>query len=203
MASWAQSFRATLLGGVLFLLPLILAAWLLTKAVEILERVSQPLLDAVGLHSIGGIALGTLVSIGILILLSFLAGLIARTKVGQAAFSGLEHSVLNLLPQWRMARGLLESFDSSRTSHTEVVLVPTDAGWCLGVVLEKPDEDWWSVFIPGSPQWTSGSLSYVQSKQVHPTGLTLAEAILILRRCGTGSAAVHLLLASLERKQLL
>jgi uncharacterized membrane protein len=70
-------------------------------------------------------------------------------------------------------------------------------------VLEKPDDDWCTVFVPGSPQWTSGSVSYAQAKEVHPTTITFAETIMILRRWGTGSTAIHRLLASLDREQVL
>jgi uncharacterized membrane protein len=100
-----------------------------------------------------------------------------------------------------MARGLIESLSPEKMSHVDVVLVPTDAGWCVGFVLEKPAGDWWTVFIPGAPQWTSGGVSYAHVDQVHPTNLSFAEAILILRRCGTGSAKIPALLATLEQEK--
>jgi uncharacterized membrane protein len=187
----------------LFLLPLILVVWLLSKALKVIERLSDPLVNATGLHTVGGIAVGTVLAVAILVLVSYFAGLAAHTRLGQAAFSTFENSVLGVLPQWRMARGLIESFEHDKVSQVEVVLVPTDAGWGVGFVLEKPDDDWWTVFIPGAPQWTSGSVSYAPSGKVHRTNLTFAQAIILLRRYGTGSAEVHALLASLKQKQLL
>lgn len=200
MATKLQAARATLAGGVLFLLPLILIIFLLSKAVKVAERLSQPIVNAIGYKSVGGVALGTVVAIAGLLLLSFLAGLLARTRIGQATYSTLENSILGVLPQWRIARGLVASMDSERASEIDVVLVPTDAGWCLGFVLEKPPGEWWTVFIPGAPQWTSGQLSYAHSSQVHPTGLSATQAILLLRRCGAGSASIQSLLASLQEQ---
>lgn len=201
MTEGSQSLRATLTGGILFLLPVILIIWLLSKALKVVEKLSDPLVSASGMHTVGGIALGTIFAIIVLVLLSFLAGVAARTRTGQGILSMLENSILGLLPQWRMARGLIESFDKDRMNHVEVVLVPTDAGWCVGLVLEKPDDDWWTVFIPGAPQWTSGSLSYAHSDQVHRTELSFADAVMLMRRCGTGSARIHALLASLKKEQ--
>lgn len=203
MAGKFQAIRTTLAGGVLFLLPLILILFLLSKALKIAERLSQPVANAIGIKSIGGIALGTLIAIVAMVLVSFLAGLLARTRLGRMAYSTLEHSILGVLPQWRIARGLVASLDAERASEVEVVLVPTDAGWCLGFVLEKPAGDWWTVFIPGAPQWTSGQVSYAHSDQVHPTSLSSAQAILLLRRCGAGSAGIQELLKSLEEKDAL
>ncbi|HLO20390.1 MAG TPA: hypothetical protein VK192_07845 [Sphingomicrobium sp.] len=203
MAGKLQAIRTTLAGGILFLLPLILIVFLLSKALKVAERLSQPFVNAIGISSVGGAAIGTLVAIAGMILISLFAGLLARTRLGQAAYSALENSVLGVLPQWRIARGLVATLDTERASEVEVVLVPTDAGWCLGLVLEKPAGDWWTVFIPGAPQWTSGQLSYARSDQVHPTGLSAAQAIMLLRRCGAGSASIQDLLASLEEKNVL
>jgi len=203
MTGKLKGIRTTIAGGMLFLLPLILIIILLSKGLKIAERLSQPVVNAIGVKTVGGVAFGTLVAIAAMILISFFAGLLARTRLGQAAYSRLESSILAILPQWRMARGFVQSFDSESSSDVEVVLVPTDAGWCLGFVLEKPAGDWWPVFIPGAPQWTSGSVSYARSEQVHHTGLSAAEAILLMRRCGVGSANIQELLASLEEKQAL
>jgi uncharacterized membrane protein len=198
-----EGLKTTLAGGVLFLVPLILILFLLSKALKVAERLSQPVVGAIGVKTVGGVALGTLVAIGVLLVVSYAAGLAAKTRFGQMAYAALEKSILGILPQWRMARGLVESFGSEKGSGVEVVLVPTDAGWCMGFVLEKPPGDWWTVFIPGAPQWTSGSISYARSEQVHKTGLTAAEAILLIRRCGVGSARIQELLKSLEEEHSL
>jgi len=192
--------KTTVLGGILFLLPIVLIVFLLGKALGLAKRLSDPVVQAAGLNSVAGVAMGTLVAIAFLVLVSFTAGLLARTPLGQAAFSQLENSVLSLFPQWRMARGLIESFETETKSEMEVVLVPTDAGWCLGFVLEKPEGEWWTVFVPGSPQWTSGAVSFAHADQVLPTGLTPAQAILLMRRCGAGSADIRALLASLQQE---
>jgi len=203
MAGKLQAIRTTVAGGVLFLLPLILIVFLLSKALKVAERLSQPVVDAIGVPAVGGVAIGTVIAIAGMIVISLVAGLLARTRIGHAAYSTLENSILGVLPQWRIARGLVASLDAERAADVDVVLVPTDAGWCLGFVLEKPPGDWWTVFIPGAPQWTSGQLSYAHSDQVHPTDLTAAQAILLLRRCGAGSANIQALLASLEEKNAL
>jgi uncharacterized membrane protein len=202
MAKNRGAFKATLVRGILFLLPLILVCWLLSKALKVIEKLSQPVVTAAGVNSGAAIVVGTIFSVGVLVITALAAGLIARTRLGQAAFSGLENSVLSLLPQWRMARGLIESFDPEKLPEVEVVLVPTDAGWCVGFVLEKTLGDWWTVFIPGAPQWTSGGVSYASVNQVRRTNLSFAEAIMILRRCGTGSDKIVALLASLQQKDL-
>jgi uncharacterized membrane protein len=195
-----SAIKSTLLGGILFLLPIVLIAWLLGKALGFAARLSQPAVQAAGVDSVAGVATGTIISILALVLLSFIAGMVARTRLGQSTFSKLENSVLSLFPQWRMARGLIESFETETKSEIEVVMVPTDAGWCLAFVLEKPEGDWWTVFIPGAPQWTSGAVAFAHKDQVQPSDLTPAQAIMLMRRCGAGSSGTRALLASLQEK---
>jgi len=190
--------KTTIIGGILFLLPIALVTLLLGKALSIARNLSEPVVQAAGVDSVGGVAAGTLVAIAFLVLLSFVAGLLARTRIGQRTFTRMENSVLSVLPQWRMAEGLIQSFESESQSDMEVVMVPTDAGWCLAFVLEKPEGDWWTVFVPGAPQWTSGAVAFARAEQVKPAGLSVAEAILLMRRCGAGSARIRAKLKSLE-----
>src|SRR4051794_9650369 len=110
-------FRATVAGGVLFLLPIIFVAFLLGKGMQFAQHLLQPLIAAAGIKSVGGVAVSTVAAAGALILMAFLAGLLARTRLGQATFSRLEHSLLAVLPQWRVARGFIESFDTEKQSQ--------------------------------------------------------------------------------------
>jgi len=193
-------FRTTIAGGIVFLLPIIVVVFLLEKGFELARRVAHPLTDAIGLETIGGVAVGTIVTIALMVLIAYLAGLIARTKAGERIFGLLEKTILGVIPQMRMARGFVESFDPEKASKIEVVLVPTDAGWCLGFVLEKPEGDWWSVFVPGAPQWTSGSVVYAHSEQVRHSGMTFPQAIMLMRRCGAGSEKMREWLDELQQQ---
>lgn len=200
MPSALSMIRTTVAGGVLFLLPLIILIVTLGKGLEIARRVLHPVVAATGINSVGGVALGTIIAGLALLAIAFLAGLFARTRPGQATLGFFERSIMGMLPQFRMARGVAQSLDPQRQSDVQVVLVPTDAGWTLGFVLEPSEGDWWSVFVPGAPQWTSGSLVYAHADQVRPAGITFAQAILLMRRCGAGSAAIRRLLATLRQK---
>jgi len=181
-------------------LPIVLITFLLGKALGFAKRLSEPMAKAGGVESIAGAATATILSVVLLLLVCVAAGVVARTSLGRSAFGRMENSVLSLFPQWRMARGLIQSFETEAQADMEVVLVPTDAGWCLGLVLEKPEGDWWTVFVPGSPQWTSGAVAFAHSDQLQPSGLTPAQAIMLMRRCGAGSADIRTLLASLREQ---
>src|SRR5688572_18057039 len=94
------SVLKTILGGILFLLPIVVIVILIGKALGFARRLSEPLVQAAGVNSVAGVAMGTIVSIAFLVIVAFAAGLLARTRLGQSAFSKLEDSVLSLIPQW-------------------------------------------------------------------------------------------------------
>src|SRR5437764_9047692 len=98
MAGKLNAVRTTLAGGILFLLPLILVVFLLSKALKVAERLSQPVVNAIGLPSFGGVAIGTIIAVIAMVLVSLIAGLLARTRLGHAAYSVLENSILGVLP---------------------------------------------------------------------------------------------------------
>lgn len=199
MPSALSMIRTTVTGGVLFLLPLIILIVTLGKGLEIARRVLHPVVAATGIDSAGGVALGTLIASLALLMIAFLAGLVARTRAGQATLGFIERNIMGMLPQFRMARGVAQSLDPQRQQDIQVVLVPTDAGWTLGFVLEPSEGDWWSVFVPGAPQWTSGSLVYAHADQVRPAGISFPQAIMLMRRCGAGSAVIRRLLTTLRQ----
>lgn len=200
MTKGMEMIKTTVAGGVVFLLPIIVVLIVLGKGLEIAHGLSQPLIEAVGIETVAGVAFGTIVAVLVMVLVAFLAGLLAQTALGQATFASLENSIVGVLPQLRMARGVVQSFDTENAPDVEVVLVPTDAGWCLGFVLERPDGEWWSVFVPGAPQWTAGAVVYAHSDQVRHTGLTFSQAIVLMRRCGAGSDNIRSLLNALHEK---
>ena len=77
--------KTTIVGGVLFLLPLGLVLFILSYALRLATRVAQPISEALHLDQLGdvaGIGITTVVGVLLLVLVSFAAGLIGRTSIG-------------------------------------------------------------------------------------------------------------------------
>jgi uncharacterized membrane protein len=184
-----DTIRTTIIGGVLFLIPIFIIVWILLKIFDVASSIAHPLVEWSGLHSIAGIGMVTLLAVIMMVLAAFLAGLFARLSLGQSVLRWLEGGFLATMPQFNFLEGVIKSFDAS-ADQVPIVLVPTDAGWALGMMLEKALDDWNAVFLPGAPEWTSGSISYAHSDDVIPVDLSLAELMMLLRKRGVGSAKV-------------
>jgi uncharacterized membrane protein len=190
--------RTTVIGGALFLLPIFVVSLVLGKVFGLMGRLTEPVAKAAGVASIGGIAVSTLITIFGLIGAAFLAGLFARTEVGQAALTWIRAGVSATIPQFSLIQDVAQTVGKSdEAAELPIVLVPTDAGWALGLLLEA-EGDWHAVFLPGAPEMSSGSVSYVHTDEIHRTDLKLRSLWGLLRARGKGSSAVYSTLASLR-----
>jgi uncharacterized membrane protein len=192
--------RTTIIGGALFLLPIFVVLLVLGKILGLMRGLTEPFVTALGVTSVAGIAVSNLVTILAVLLAAFFAGLFARTESGQAVLTWIREGVSAIIPQFSLIQDVARNVGADEeedVAEMPVVLVPTDAGWALGLLLEE-EGDWHAVFLPGAPQMSSGSVAYAHTDQIHRTGLTLTELWVMLRARGKGSSTIYKQLAMLQ-----
>ncbi|MFL5297990.1 MAG: hypothetical protein ACJ798_16555 [Phenylobacterium sp.] len=192
--------RTTVIGGALFLLPIFVVLLVLGKILGLMGGLTEPIVAAMGVSSIGGVAVGHLVTIFGFVVAAFLAGLFARTSIGQAALAWIRQGVSATIPQFSLIQDVARNVGAETEDDVvemPIVLVPTDAGWALGLLLEA-EGDWHAVFLPGAPEMSSGSVAYAHTDQIHKTDLTLKHLWVMLRARGKGSTEVYQQLAALQ-----
>ena len=89
MKALTRFVRTTILGGVFFLIPIVVLTVILAKALEYANKVLQGLAVHILAASELGAAAATAMSVVIIALVCFLAGLIARTVTAQKLINGL------------------------------------------------------------------------------------------------------------------
>ena len=180
--------KDTLVGGVLFLLPAVLVLWFAEKALPLARTLTRPLEDLMPGHLVAQFALGTLLAGLALLLAAFVAGLLARTSAGQRFIAWIEDSLLGSLPQYRMAKSVLEDHGGGDgTPDVQPVLVPSGDGWRIGLKFESIGDGWASVFLPNSPKVRTGYMLLVPERTLRPLDLPLAQTTLLLTRLGGGA----------------
>jgi len=192
--------RTTIVGGAVFVIPLLLVYFVLHKAVEVFGPLLKPLFLRLHIETLVGAAAGTVVTLLSLTLAAFLCGLFAHTLIGQSLLKWMQAGVVSLLPRFHLMQGLAEGMDKGQGKEVPIVLVPSDAGWTLALQLEERHGDWCTVYIPGSPQWTAGSVSFAHIDDVHPIDIPLGQSLLMVRRCGMGSTEFCKILTELKTR---
>jgi uncharacterized membrane protein len=191
MKNILKAIKATFLGGIFFLVPLILLIVLLEKGYNIVQKITLPLVSHLPRVKILGLALQELIGILIIIIICFLAGLLARKAKAQRLIQKLEDGVLSFVPGYSFMKKMNENivgFESNE--ELKVVLIPTDAGWQFAFLIEQIDENNFSVFIPDAPNPWSGSVCFVNKKDIKELEISQKEALACIRKLGYGSAAL-------------
>jgi uncharacterized membrane protein len=192
MNIFSRFIRPTLLGGVLFLMPIVLLAVLLNKAFDFARRGLKPLVKLIPDQLISGARTETILAIVLLVLICFLAGLFARTALAQRFMTGLESLVLSKIP----AYDYLKQAGSSMMGLGEMADRPAvlaqldDNVWQIGVQTGVAAEGLAVIFIPNSPNTLSGGLFFVALDRVRPLKAPVAEALHCIERCGTGAGSL-------------
>lgn len=187
-----EFLKTTIIGGLLFLLPVALIAFILGYAVTTVTQFLQPVSKSLGLDKlagdIGGIGAATVGALLLLVLTSFVAGILARTRLG-AGMTGWLEDKLQGFPQYRLVKGMAQGLVRvESTSDMRPALVSIEGGWQLGYLLEELENDWVAVFLPQAPSAISGIVMYLTADRVRPLAITMMQAMGIVNGIGVGSA---------------
>ena len=183
--------KTTIIGGILFLLPVAIVLFLLGHALKIVTPMVKPVVTALDFERLGrfaDISAGTLLAVIVLVAVSFTAGILARTALGTRVTSWFDHSLAGGLPQYRMVKSMADGFAQIEgTDNMKPSLVFMEDGWQIGYALEEVGEKWMAVFLPSAPTPMSGTLIYLPAERVRPLDITMIEATTLVKRLGIGS----------------
>ena len=187
----AAFLKTTTLGGILFLLPLAVVLMVLGYLLKLAATAAKPIADRLegeGWGDVAGIGLVTVLSALVLVVVSFGAGLVARTYLGARLTHRFENSVLGRLPQYQVLKSMAEGLVQLETaSGIKPALINIEDAWQMGYLLEPLENGWSSVFLPQAPTPMSGNVMYLPAGRVRPLDMTMVDAMAIIKRIGVGS----------------
>ena len=194
--SWKKTLRellkTTIIGGASFLLPVAIVIFVLSYALRLVRRIAEPISHSLHLDHLVGAGVGTVtvLSVAVLVLISFAAGIIARTAAGRRITRWSENSFLGRFPHYQLIKSMAEGLAHiENASGLKPVLVNIEDAWQIGYLLEQLDKDWVVVFLPQAPTPMSGTVMYMPSGRVRPLDITMVQAMSIVKAIGVGSGA--------------
>ena len=180
--------KTMIIGGLVFMVPLVIVAAVLGKALEIMKLVAMPMGKWIPVDSIVGVGLGNILALLVLALICFVAGFIARSKRAAKVYRSLD-SILLAIPGYAFVKGFTDSIPSSQ--ETDKPLVPVfvrfDDHERIGFEVERLEQGKVVVYLPNAPSPWSGSVAYFSADKVKRLELTMAQAINNVRRIGRDS----------------
>lgn len=178
--------RRTLVAGTLAAFPLIVTYWVVKWLFGLLDGLFAPLITrAVGFHIPG---LGLLLALAVF----YVFGMVSANVIGRQLAAGFDQLVRRLpvlRAVYSSAKQVVETFSAREGRDKQrVVLVefPAKGHFMVGFVTKELEgsaihpEGTIAVFVPTSPNPTSGALLFLAESAVIPTGMTTEDGFKIV-----------------------
>ena len=178
--------KSTLLGGLLFLVPLAVLAAIIGWGVDIALKVLAPALEWLPDRSVGGVSLIVAIAVLGLVGVCFLAGLLAETTILRRLGDRAEW-LAQSVPGYALMKNVGANLVGVEGKHpAKTALIRFEASWQLGFVMETLTDGRHVVFVPGVPRALVGTLHIVPADRVEMLAMSVTAALDFLGRLGVG-----------------
>ena len=186
-----KPLTTTMIGGITFLLPLIVVLALLGQGLALVSGIAAPLAAYLPERQIGGVAAVTLVGLVLILLMCYGAGLLARAALGRALSEKFENRLHALYPRYTVIKAMTQGLGATTgSSALKPVLVSFDDHQLLALEVERLADGRVVVFLPGAPDIWSGSVVLVPPERVAGVSIGVGALDRSLKRLGGGTAAL-------------
>lgn len=183
--------RTTLIGGAVFLIPLVLVVAVVGKAFQIMKVVATPVSNLIPIESFAGLAFAQIVTAVIMLLSCLVAGLLARSPRGHKVSEKFDAVLLQIIPGWAWVKSVTSSIqDEDAEEVMKPVLVRLDDQFQLAFEVDRATDGLVAVYLPGSPNPRSGGVSYVTGDRIRPLDAGFKTVLKIYHDFGRGATGL-------------
>lgn len=187
MKQFFRFIKITIIGGVLFLVPVIVLVLVLGKALQLSLKLAMPLSEYIPVENVFGLAINNLVGLLIIAILCFLAGIIARNAMLSRAVAKAETKFLWRIPGYAFVKGFTDSIgDDKLDSALKPAILRLDDSTQIVFETEKLTNGKCVVYVPGAPNPWSGSILIADQERITYLAVSMAEAIKPFSMLGKG-----------------
>lgn len=186
-----KPITTTLIGGVVFLLPLIVVLVVLGQGLALTARAVQPVVALLPNQSIGGVTLAGMAALALLLAMCFGAGLLARAAAGKAFAERFEEKLQTLYPRYAVIKSMSQGLHGALGQQVlKPVLVTFDEHQQFAFEMERLDDSRVVLYVPGAPDAWSGNVLLVRPERVQSLALDAGDLAKALQGLGVGTAAL-------------
>jgi uncharacterized membrane protein len=200
MRSSFKPLTTTLIGGVVFLLPLVVVLLVLGQGLALAAHAVQPAVALLPFQNVGGIAIVSIAALLLLLLICFGAGLVARAAAGRAFAERFEDRLQALYPRYSVIKAMSQGLHGALGKQVlHPVLLHGDEQQQVAFDIERLTDGRAVLYLPGAPDAWSGSVVVVAAERVEALAVDAADVAKAMQGMGLGLAA--LLQAAARRRE--
>lgn len=181
--------KSRILSGFLFLVPIVLLLVILKQGHEYIGKLVAPILAKIPIERTIGLIVVDLLALGVLLLICFLAGLVARRKIASGLITSLEINFLQKVPGYEIAKAKLTAQLRFEAGEYATVLVRFDDQWQIGFEMDRISGEMVVVYLPGSPDPWSGAVTIVTQDRIKRLGSNQVATLSVFKHLGRGASA--------------
>lgn len=182
--------KTCILGGFLGVLPMLLAAFVLVEAVDLLGAVTAPVVELLPAEELGGVEVASLLALTLILLACFLAGALLRTGFGSWAQELAERSVLNRMPGYTILKSIsrrVGGVEEGTVFSAALADIHGTEAWVWAIIVEEHESGYFTLLLPNAPTPTVGTLYYVASDRVRRLDVPVGAVLNCIMQWGIGS----------------
>ncbi|TPV35613.1 hypothetical protein FJ651_01500 [Paucihalobacter ruber] len=189
MKWYAKTFALIIKGILFFLLPIIILFIVIEKALIIIRKLIAPIKSHIPEDGIFGIGMVSLLSILLLLSISFIAGIWAENKKNKTIMPKLEEILSSFIPGYALIKTQTNEVFGDTNKNWKSVIVGDNGEYKLGIEIERNDNGYSTVFFPDPADTKSGELKIIQSSKIKILDLSINKLSALIRKYGLGSAS--------------
>lgn len=181
--------RATLVGGIIFLVPLGVLLLILSEVMALAMMFAQPIADWFKVDDFLGMAAAHTIALTGLVTICFAAGLAAKSVVLSRQMDRLDNAFQGVIPGYMLIKtlvaGEISPADEDEDVSRPVVRVAIAGGIRFGFEMARDNETGEViVYLPGTPDPGTGVVMSVSGEQITESDLSASRMLKSLRFYG-------------------
>lgn len=184
--------KTTLIGGIVFLVPLAIVLAVTGKLFMLTRKLVAPLGALVPGDSIAGILIVNLIAVVVILLLCFIAGLIAKSTIGAKISKTVESKLYLLVPRYAFVKSMTASVSdlNDDLKGLKPIRVTFDDYVQIAFEVERTAKELVTVYLPGAPDAWAGSIVHVTRDRIEPLDVDFMTVVKALSKVGIGSEEI-------------
>jgi len=188
MKNLMDFLKTTLIGGLFVLLPILLLYLIIAEALGMIVALATPVADLLFKNHDLLAAYPVVFAVIVLIMVSFLLGLLMRAETGRRFGKWIERTLLGRLPAYNAIKGLTSGLADSeeRSTFLPALMHSQDGTQELVYIVEDHGNGQLTVMFPWTPTPFAGSIKIVKEKCITPLDVSMGDLTRVLSYWGVG-----------------
>jgi uncharacterized membrane protein len=177
------------LSGFLIVVPVYLAVLLLVKGMQSVAGLVRPFT----LLLPDWLPAERLLSLLLVLLVCFLIGVAASTRIGRSIRNQIEKKFFERIPGYAVMRSLTQQLaGDSRDNAWKPALAEIEDALVPAFIIEEFEDGRYTVFVPSIPTPLAGAVYILERNRVHPLDVPFIQALQVVSRWGAGAKDLQL-----------